>query len=131
MKLLDTDVCIELLRGNERVIRHRRKALEPVGISFMTVGELFYGAYKSGNPQRNMDLVEKFLLTVDVHGSSDGLMRKFGEIKATLQRTGQTLADADVLIAATAISGDGTLVTGNMRHYERIDDLAIEDWIKE
>ncbi len=55
-------------------------------------------------------------------------MRRFGEIKATLELKGTPLADADIIIAATAIAEGLTLVTGNVRHYNRIEALTIENW---
>ena len=55
-------------------------------------------------------------------------MRKFGEIKATLEQKGTPLADADIIIAATALEEGLTLVTGNVRHYNRIKSLVIENW---
>ena len=66
MILLDTDVCIEIIRGNEAVIEQRLNCDEPVAICFMTVGELFYGAQRSKYPMKNSALVEEFLLTLDI-----------------------------------------------------------------
>jgi tRNA(fMet)-specific endonuclease VapC len=129
MILLDTDICIEILRGNEGVIRRRRKTNEDVAISFVTAAELYFGAYRSRNPKKNRDLVDRFLLTIEIHHSDLEIVERFGEIKARLQRLGKPLADADVLIAATAICHNETLVSGNLRHYERIGGLLLEDWL--
>ena len=129
MILIDTDVCVEILRGNREVIQRRRATTETVAISFMTVAELYFGAYKSSEPEYNRSLVEKFLLTVQIRHSDIQILERFGIIKSSLQRDGQTLADADVLIAATALSNTAKLVTGNVRHYERIEGLKIENWM--
>jgi tRNA(fMet)-specific endonuclease VapC len=127
---MDTDVCVELLRGNMRVIEHRRKVADAVGISFMTVGELFYGAERSNRPSHNRELVERFLLSVTCLQPDQSLMRKFGALKAELVVRGETLPDADILIAATALTCGGSLVSGNKTHFARFAGLKIMDWTR-
>ena len=66
MIILDTDVCIEILRGNKNVFEKRKAVNEKIAISFMTVGELFYGAEKSKYRSKNITLVDEFILSIDV-----------------------------------------------------------------
>ncbi len=120
MILLDTDVCISILRGNRTVIENRRKYIDRVAVSFMSVAELFYVAEKSANPLKNITLVEQFLLTVHVIHSNLAIMKRFGQLKALLEQNGNALADADVFIAATALETCNLLVTGNTKHFQRI-----------
>jgi tRNA(fMet)-specific endonuclease VapC len=75
--LLDTDICIELLRGNRKVIEKRRDYDEKVAVSFMTVAELFYGAEKSENKTENTNLIEEFLLTIEIIHSDLDILSKF------------------------------------------------------
>ena len=98
MILLDTDVCIELLRGNAKVIEKRQGHDEKVAISFMSVAELFYGAEKSDNTGENTTLIEEFLLAIEIIHSDLEILRKFGELKAMLGKFGNILADADIFI---------------------------------
>jgi tRNA(fMet)-specific endonuclease VapC len=130
MILLDTDVCVEILRGNEEVIRRREKESDTITVSFLTVGELFYGAYKSGYQDNNIMLVEKFLLTVNILQSDYEIMKYFGELKAKLVKNGTALPDADVIIAATSLSKCRKLITGNTDHFKRFEELKIENWIR-
>ena len=130
MMLFDIDVCVELLRGNNTVIERRQQTADRIAVSFMTAAELYFGAYKSGNLTENRDVVEKFLNTVEIHQSTLRIADKFGEIKESLQKSGQSLADADIFIAATALCNNEILVTGNVQHYQRIDGLRIENWLK-
>jgi len=130
MILLDTDTCVEIIRGNLSVINKRANTNERAGLSFMTVGELYYGAEKSRSPQKNRRVVAEFILSVDVINSDMQIMQKFGEIKAAMILNGTPLADADLLIAATALSRCKKLITGNTRHFEKIDNLVIENWIR-
>ncbi len=130
MKLLDTDVCIEILRGNESVIERREETMDTVATSWMTACELYYGAAKSDAPQSNRVVVDEFLATLPVHGLDQPAARRFGEIKALLQARGEGLADADLLIASVALARGAIVITGNRRHYERIPGIEIEDWIR-
>jgi tRNA(fMet)-specific endonuclease VapC len=130
MTILDTDVCVELLRGNKRVIEHRRRFADETAISFMTVGELFYGAVRSNHPEHNRELVERFLLSVICLQSDQPLMEKFGVLKAELATRGEMLPDADVLIAATAMNCGGSLVSGNRQHFARFAGLTVLDWTR-
>ena len=130
MRLLDTDVCIEILRGNDDVIGRRAQCVDEVATTWITAGELYYGAAKSRDPSRNRGLVASFLQTLPVLHFTQATVRAFGDTKAALERTGMSLADADLWIAASALSSAAIVVTGNLRHYERIPDLDIEDWIR-
>ena len=130
MILLDTDICIELLRGNANVIEKRKGYDEKVAISFMSVAELFYGAEKSDNAGENTRLIEEFLLTIEVIHSDIDILIKFGELKAILGSAGNILADADIFIAATTLAKCNMLITGNINHFRRIEELRLENWIR-
>ncbi len=130
MILLDTDVCIELLRGNRTVIEKRKDCNDDIAVCFMTIAELFYGAEKSKNRKHNMILVEKFILSLAIIQTDVRLLKKFGELKSTLEKTGTTVPDADVMIAATALTKCRRLITGNIRHFERFEGLTLDNWIR-
>ena len=130
MKLLDTDVCVELLRGNEQVIESRRRTLDEVATTWITACELSYGAAKSRAPERNQTLVSELLATLRVVGLDHPAAQVFGRIKSVLERAGNILADADLMIASIALAQGASLVTGNRKHYDRIEGLRIEDWIR-
>ncbi len=129
MIFLDTDICIELLRGNRKIIEKRIRRSDAVAVSFLTVGEIFYGAEKSSAPAKNRTMVEEFLLSVEIVHSDFSMMKKFGEIKALISDKGAPLPDADLLIAATVLCHGGLLVAGNTKHFRRIPGLEIENWL--
>ena len=129
MIILDTDVCIHILRGNSTVIEQRQQYSGQVAVSFMTAAELFYGAEKSANPLKNRTLVDQFLLTIPTVDSDRNIMRRFGSLKADLEGKGLPLADADLFIAATALEAADLLVTGNTKHFSRIEGLSLANWI--
>ena len=130
MKLLDTDVCIEILRGNQAVIERRRASPDDVVTTWITACELAYGAARSTRPRENRAVVDEFLSTMPIYGLDRGATRWFGELKAQLERGARTVADADLFIAAIALAQGAELVTGNRRHYGRIPDLVLEDWLR-
>jgi tRNA(fMet)-specific endonuclease VapC len=126
--LLDTDVCIEILRGNEKAIRRQEACPEELAVSFMTAAELFYGAEHSDFPERSHMLVQRFLVAVPMIQSEDGILHRFAALKAGLKRRRLPLPDADIFIAATALEHANALVTGNAKRFSRIEGLRIEDW---
>jgi tRNA(fMet)-specific endonuclease VapC len=130
VKLLDTDVCVALLRGKTRVIARREAVADDIATTWVTAAELHYGAAKSDAPPKNHGLVDRFLGTVPVLGLDGVAAQIFGELKALLERHGSRLADADLLIAAIALANGATIVTGNRRHYGRIPGLVLEDWLR-
>jgi tRNA(fMet)-specific endonuclease VapC len=130
MILLDTDVCIEILRGNQRIIEKRIDCDERVAISFMSVAELYYFAERSKFRQKNINAIEEFLLSIDVINTDLEILKIFGEIKSNLYKKNILLPDADILIASVAITKCTKLITGNTKHFNRFENLTIENWIK-
>lgn len=128
MIIIDTDVCIELLKGNKKILQRRDRYEDPIGISFMSVAELYYGAEKSTNPTRNRSAIEGLLLTLDIVQPEISILKRSGSIKAELQKAGSMIPDADIIIAATALETGSRLVTSNLKHFERVPGLQLESW---
>jgi len=130
MILLDTNICIGFLRGDANVIAAYKRNAGNVAISAMTVGELFFGVGKS-DPKfvdNNRSLVGLFISRVPVVQTSNAIMERFGYEKARLKALGTPLDDADVLIAATALSLNALMATANAKHFSRFPDLKLENW---
>ena len=130
MRILDTDTCIELLRGNERVLERRQQVRDIVVTSWITAGELYFGAAKSSQPDANGQIVDRFLASLDILGLDEPAARAFGVNKSLLEAAGQLIPDADLWIAAVALGAGGTVVTGNARHVGRVPGVKTEDWIR-
>ena len=128
MIILDTDTCVELLRGNERVIEQRALTDDAIGVSFMSVAELYYGVERSAKPARNRHAVDVLLLSVLVVESDRAIAQRFGQLKTELWRESVLLPDADLFIVATTLVHGSLLVTGNSRHFARIGGLRLERW---
>lgn len=125
--LLDTDVCIELIKHNERVL----DKVEAVGadhcfVTEVTIAELFYGAAKSGRPEQFND-VEYILQSFDLKPLLPSL-RLYGENKAILEDKGQMIGEFDLLIGSCAVHNNLVMVTSNLKHFDHIPNITLEDW---
>lgn len=130
MKLLDTDTCVGLLRGRSEVLVRREAERDDLATTWVSAAELFFGAARSGRPDENAATVVRLLASLTVLGLDLASARVFGTVKATLSRGGVLVADADLFIAAVAISRGATVITGNRKHFERIPGVVIEDWLR-
>jgi len=127
--LIDTDIVIFGLKGDSRVQDWMVKNQNvPKSISVITFGELIYGARKSKHPEKNIATTNRIAELFPIIDINKGIIEVFGEIKAKLEQKGTRIEDMDLLIAATAIYMDLSLVTNNKSHFGRINDLAIENW---
>jgi tRNA(fMet)-specific endonuclease VapC len=129
--LLDTDICIFWLKGNNKIEKKALTAgLDHLYISFITLSELYYGAYNSQKIKENLSgikTLEGKLRRIDSDLES---CETFGKLKANLVRQGNVINDADLFIAAGALENDMVLVTNNEKHFNRIKGLKVENWTK-
>lgn len=127
--LFDTDAVSELLRPKPLgayLAWIRTVPREDQFISAVTVGELYHGAHRSPARDRHLENIEQRLLpAVTVLPFDVAVAKVFGEIRAVLETRGTRPDDADLPIAATALHHGLELVTGNVRHFGRIDDLVL------
>ena len=128
--ILDTDTCIYWLKGDRRVEKRILvSGLENAMITVITECELFYGAYKSARVDKNIEVLKVLRKRIKTIQTSAAVAPLYGKIKADLEQKGQTLDDADLLIAAITLACNGTLITNNTSHFSRIVDLQIENWV--
>ena len=131
MIFLDTDVCVAYLRGDARIVAKLRSfGAGELAVPAMTAAELFYGAEKADDSDRNRMRVEEFLGSVDVVQTDENTIRTFGYVKAYLAKAGLSIPDADLLVAATALSRSCPLASGNVRHFSRIWGLQLQNWFE-
>lgn len=131
MYLIDTDIMIYALKGHVEVVRRfREHVAQPKALSVVTYGELVFGAMKSERPEENMARVRRIAELFPVIDVSRGIMETFASLKAPLVRSGSSIDDFDLVIAATALSLGYKLVTNNERHFRRIQGLDVENWAK-
>lgn len=130
--LLDTDMCIYWLKGRQSVKDKLLSAgWDQVAISAITQAELYYGAYNSNRIEQNLKRADDFINQLPLLALREATLKRFGELKAQLRQSGQPLPDFDLLIASVALVENRVLVTNNTRHYQRIPDLQLENWVSE
>jgi len=129
--LLDTDICINIIRSKEDSLLRKVCALEleQLSVSSITVAELEFGAAKSSKPNQNFLALTQFLTPIQVRDFDKKAAHCYGELRATLESEGQRRIGAmDMLIAAQALADKLVLVTNNYREFGRIKGLSTESW---
>jgi tRNA(fMet)-specific endonuclease VapC len=128
--LLDTNLCIRVLRDRPAVLRERfNKEADGLCISTIVVTELLHGAAKSARPVENRREVERFAARLDVLAFDAPAAAHAADIRADLERGGRPIGGYDLLIAGHARSRGLVVATGNVREFGRVNGLMCEDWI--
>lgn len=129
--LLDTNTASYAIKGNVARVREQllKIAMADVGISVITEAELRFGVARLPSAIRLKDLVEEFLLRVEVLPWNSAAANHYAEIRAALERSGKPMGNMDMLIAAHALSVEAVLVTHD-RVFRRVKGLKLEDWSK-
>jgi tRNA(fMet)-specific endonuclease VapC len=124
--LVDTDWLIDALAGVPTAIEPLARLSDAgLAISIITLGELFEGAYRFPDPTAQLTRFREFLADFPVMGLTESIMELFARHRATLRQQGLLIPDFDLLIAATALHYDLTLLTRNLRHFHRLPDLHL------
>ena len=126
--LLDTNACIALLNKTSRplVARVRRHEPADIGLPAPVAYELYYGAWKSRQTSRNLDLLDRIAFEIVPFDASDARMA--GAVRSRLEAIGRPIGPYDLLIAGQALARGLVLVTANHREFMRVEDLDCEDW---
>lgn len=128
--MLDTNICIYVMKRHPSELRERfNRFAEQLCISTIVLGELYYGAEKSARPSANLQAVEKFCEHMEIRPFSVKAAAVYGRMRAELARRGTPIGALDLLIGAHACAEDLTLVTNNVREFERLPGLVLENWV--
>jgi predicted nucleic acid-binding protein len=136
MYLLDTDILSNLMKRSPSGVLVTKVARVPPDQQFttsITLGELAYGAHRL--KERTSILMQKIedalLPNLPVLSFDAAAARRYGELRAELERLGTPIGDADMRIAAIALSHNFKVVTGNERHFQRVPELEVENWLEQ
>jgi len=129
--LLDTNICIYIHRRKPDEVLKRFQNLKPgdAAISVVTWGELLYGAEKSGQRKKVMQLLEEFRTFIPVLPMPEKAGKIYGAIRATLDSRGTPIGNNDLWIAAHAKAIGLTIVTNNEREFRRVPGLRVQNWV--
>nr|VFK01371.1 MAG: tRNA(fMet)-specific endonuclease VapC [Candidatus Kentron sp. LFY] len=124
--LLDTNIVIALFANDPAVVGKIEKT-EEIFVPSVVIGELFYGAKKSGRPERNSERIEIFVSDNMILSCNARIARLYGKVKNSLRKKGRPIPENDIWIAATAFQHDLILVSRD-EHFEAVEDLKLEIW---
>lgn len=128
--ILDTDVCIEIMRGNPKVVeRFRKVGRRNCAISEITIAELLFGEAKAAIKKLRSYETSIIENSFDII-SLRSVFTEFASNKAYLESIGERIEDFDLLVGSTAQSTGYVLVTGNVKHMSHIPNIVVEDWIR-
>ena len=127
--LIDTDILIFSIKGAESVRKGFQKNESlPKSISVITYGELLHGAKKSLSPEKNLAVVYRIAEIFPLVAVSRAIIETFADLKASLEGGGEIIPDLDLMIAATAMALNYTLISNNTKHFGRIKNLKLDNW---
>ena len=129
--LLDTDTFSFVVDGRHPEVRRMvAEKRSEVSISALTLAEAMFGARKKRS-HRLESLIDMFREMFPVVPWTEEAAGAYADVRASLEESGKPIGDMDMLIAASAIAGGFVLVTNNVRHFQRIDGLAVENWVND
>lgn len=127
---IDSDTLIYFLKGEKKVIEQMSKV--PIGSLYTTrinYTELLFGAYNSTRVDDNLNKILPFLENFKILEFDKKSAEIFAKIKAKLKKDGQIIADMDLMIASISISNNCTLISNNTKHFSRIKELKLNNWL--
>ena len=128
--LLDTNVCIRLINNSSIAVSNRLASCKPADIFVSTVTqlELYYGAYRSIQQEKNIEVLQRFFDQFQILSLDSESAIITGKIRAELAAIGKPIGPYDLQIAAIALANNLTLVTHNIKEFSRVNGLKFEDW---
>ena len=128
--LLDTNIVIYTMKNRPQQVKRRfQQHHGQMGISTITIGELVFGAEHSQQTERNLADLEALAARLEVLPFDNQAAYHFGQIRAALYRTGRPIGPYDMMIAGQARAAGLKLVTNNVKEFERVPGLLVENWI--
>ena len=129
--LLDTNICIYIIKRKPAHILHKFNSFSvgEIGIPAIVTAELLFGVQNSAYPERNRQALSNFLRPFEIIDFNYQAALSYAIIRQQLQSIGKPIGPLDMLIAAQALSLDVALITNNVREFERVQGLTVENWV--
>ena len=128
--MLDTNICIFTVKNKPQIVREAFNLHNgQLCMSAVTLMELIYGAEKSATPEKNLAVVESFAARLEVLPFDNEAAAHTGMIRSELAKAGTPIGPYDQMIAGHARSRGFIVVTNNLREFERVPGLRVEDWV--
>lgn len=129
---LDTNICIYFLKGKYTILHDKILSINPNTIKIPSIvkAELLFGAEKSIKKEQNIEMINQFLLPFEILSFDDDEAIEYSKIRALLEKNGNIIGPNDLIIASIVKSNNGILITNNVKEFERVEGLKIENWIR-
>ncbi|PUA28754.1 MAG: VapC toxin family PIN domain ribonuclease [Cellvibrio sp. 79] len=128
--MLDTNIAIYVIKRRPiAVLDTFNRHADQLCISSITLAELLHGAEKSTRPEHNLQQVDNFISRLEVLDYDNKAAAHYGDIRASLEQKGTPIGVSDLHIAGHSRSAALILVTNNLREFERVDGLRVENWL--
>jgi len=128
--MLDTNICIYVIKNRPAGLRERFNSLaDQLCMSAITLAEVIYGAEKSARSVENLAIIEQFAARLDVLSFGERAATHYGQLRAELERAGHPVGIHDMMIGGHARSEGLTLVSNNLREFQRMEGLRLENWV--
>lgn len=131
MYLIDTNICIYLIKNKYENLHDKvvHEGMHRIAVSSITVAELEFGIAKSLYPEKNRIALLEFLVPFEIIPFTEFDCEYFGGLRAHLNKKGTPIGPYDLQIAAQCLARDLTLVSNNIKEFERVPELKYENWI--
>ena len=127
--MLETNICIYAIKNNSQVLAKLSQNIdEGICISSIVKAEIEYGIYKSANYEKNRIAFETFLRNISIVSFDESAAKEYGKIRVDLERQGTPIGGNDLFIAAHCRALNYILITHNLKEFERVENLKLEDW---
>lgn len=132
MYLLDTNICIYIIKKQPISVfkKFEKLSIGSVAMSLVTYGELEYGALRSNNSEKALQVLEELVNYIPVLPADLNVAKEYADIRANLAARGTIVGNNDLWIAAHARSLGHTLVSNNIKEFKRVDGLNLENWVE-
>ena len=131
--MLDTNICIALIKQKPAGVLKKFNDFQvgDICISSVTLAELRYGVAKSQFQEKNQAALDDFILPLEIAVFDESAASYYGALRASLERKGTPIGAMDLMIGAHALSQNLTIVTNNVREFNRIPNLVVVDWFND
>ena len=131
--MLDTDICIYIIKRKPLRVLERLKSIQPdqLSMSAITFAELMNGAKKSQRVEANVSRLNALGEILEICSFDQQAAVAYGDVRSSLEKRGEVIGPHDLLIAAHALSLDRTLITNNEREFKRVEGLKVDNWAVE
>ena len=131
MYMLDTNICIYVLKKRPKAVRDKFDNVRrnQIYISIITYAELKFGVEKSLSKKMNQEILNEFIARLQIKPWDEEAANHYAKIRYQLEKQGTPIGNMDLMIASHARSCGYKLVTNNLKEFDRVPDLKLENWI--